>query len=287
MLKESLWMKPTEDQKKAFAEEGGFVARGFLNPDQLKKARACFDWGIANPGRHADTVFPGTDHEHVIHNSNRGAYENGIKDLIHEAHFADYASELWGSEHVWYFSEELFMKKGGKAGDSPWHQDTSVMPTRGAHWANFWISFDALPKKNCLSLVRGSDKGPLYNGTDYSDPDDPTKPLHPHSDLPRLPEISADLARDPSSWDVIAWDLEPGDVLVFHPGCLHGGAPVDSNTPDRHTLVLRFFGDEAYYHPLPNTFEHTAAGMGDKAWRYLDSQVEGEPFRSKKHPQFR
>lgn len=281
-------MKPTGEQKQAYARDGGFVAKGFLNPAQLKQARECFDWGIANPGPNAGTAYPGTEHAHVVHNSNPGAWQNGLKALTQEVPFAEYAGELWGSESVWYFSEELFMKTGGKVGNSPWHQDTSVMPTRGRHWANFWISFEPLPKQNSISIVRGSHRGKLYNGTSYSDPNDPTKPLHPDSDLPRLPDIDADLARDPASWDLVSWETEPGDVIVFDPACLHGRAPLDAATPERHTLVMRFFGDDAVFSNLPNTTtENSYAGVGHAPWAYLDSQVDGAPFRSKRHPQLR
>lgn len=282
-------LKPTEEQKQAFANDGGFVAKGFLNPAQLKQARECFDWGLANPGKNSATVFPGTEHEHYIANSNPGAWKYGLKALAHEVQFSEYAAELWGSEHVWYFSEELFMKLGGKAGSSPWHQDTSVMPTRGNHWANFWISFEPLPAKNSISIVRGSHRGKLYNGTAYEDAYDPTRPLHPDSDLPQLPDIDADIARDPTSWDLLSFATEPGDVIVFHPGSLHGGAPVDAATPDRRTLVMRFFGDDAVYSPLPDTTppDLDLPGVGHEKWAYLDSQVDGAPFRSRMHPQVR
>lgn len=143
------------------------------------------------------------------------------------------------------------------------------------HWANFWISYEALPERNCISIVRGSHRGKLYNGTAYTDPNDPTKPLHPDSDLPRLPDIDSELARDPKSWDVVSWETTPGDVIVFHPFALHGGAPVDAATPDRHTIVLRFFGDDAVYSSLPNT-----------DWAMLDHQIDGSPFRGK-FPQLR
>ena len=75
---------------------------------------------------------------------------------------------------------------------------------------------------------------------------------------------------------MVAWDTEPGDVILVHPGALHGGAPVDAVTPDRHTLVLRFFGDDATYDPLPGV---------DLPW--MDDQTEGAPFRSGIYPQVR
>ncbi len=43
-------MLPTEEQKRSYARDGGIKAPGFLTPDQMVRARGCFDWGMANPG---------------------------------------------------------------------------------------------------------------------------------------------------------------------------------------------------------------------------------------------
>src|SRR5436190_1779911 len=76
-----------------------------------------------------------------------------------------------------------------------------------------------------LEFVPGSHRGVLHNGFSY-DPkqlaEDETAPLFRESDLPRLPAIEADRA----SWDIVSWAITPGDLVVFHPGLLHGGAPI-------------------------------------------------------------
>ena len=40
--------------------------------------------------------------------------------------------------------------------------------------------------------------------------------------------------------------------MVLHSGALHGGAPVDASCTTRHTVVLRFFGDDLRYRPFPD-----------------------------------
>ena len=271
-------MLPSAEQKQSYARDGGFRARGFLTPDQLARARDRFDWGMANPGPLAVTVYRGTAHAHYVDNMNPGAWEAGLQAFVDEVPFADYLAELWGSEHVWYFAEELFAKggnHGGTLGNSPWHQDSSYTPIHGQHWVNMWISFEPLPARNSIAIVRGSHRGKRYNGSSYRDPDDPTQPLHRDSDLPLLPDIEADLARDPASWEVVSWDTDPGDVIAFHPCALHGRAPVDATTPARNTLVLRFFGDDATYRSLPGKNP------------LVDDLTDGAPFRSRRFHQLR
>ena len=268
---------PTREQKRRYVDDGIFVAKQLLTPEQFEKAKSCYGHARANPGQNALTAFGGTEHEHFVDNTHPECWDFGLRDLVADAGFADYLAELWGSEHVWYFGDEYFAKEGGRVSHTPWHQDHSAFPVAGMHWANMWISFERLPARNSIAVVRGSHRGKLYNGTTYDDVHDMTKPLYPDSDLERLPDIEADLERDPDSWDVVSFDTEPGDVVVLHPYCLHGRAPIDARTPNRHTLVLRFFGDDVTYSPLPS----------ESDWLHLESTVPGAPLRSPSFVQLR
>ncbi len=269
-----------QSKRDAFARDGAVLIEGFLDAGQMAMCRAAFDWNVANPGPSAVTVSPGTGSEHHNDNANPRAAER-LKALVRSIPFADLFADLWGSEHVWYFAEEVFLKKGGVGGRTPWHQDTSYLPWDGDHWANAWISFEAVPKANSLEIVRGSHRGVLHDGTDFKDPDDPTRPLHgPASQLPRLPDIEAERKADPNAYDVISWAHQPGDMVVLHPGSLHGGAPVDANFPDRHTLVLRFFGDNALFRSLPTKTKSRYPPQGMLFHKELAHLADGEPFRA-------
>jgi hypothetical protein len=267
----------TEQMKRDFATDGAIVVRGLFTLEQLQRVRECFEHGVAHPGPLAKRVYEGTSDEHF--NDYAGNPENLEQYLliIKEFGLDELVASLWDSENVWFLGEELFIKSGGKTGRSPWHQDTSYLAANGPHLANIWISFERLPRKNALEIVRGSHVGIQYDGTSYTDPADATRPLWGDAAFPRLPDIEAQRAEDPRAWDVISWDLEPGDVLVFHSGALHGGAPVTPDCPSRRTLVLRFFGDKLYYRPLPTSepdFPYDIREFDDR------SMTPGEPYRS-------
>ncbi len=276
-------VKVTEQAKLDLAKDGAIVVRGLFSPERLQRMRESFDYGIAHPSPQHTLVYAGTPDEHFNdygNPENRDVHLACIKELGLDA----FVASLWDTEHVWFLGEELFVKKGGKAGRSPWHQDTSYLPANGPHMLNIWTSFEKIPKKNGLEVLRGSHLGTQYNGTSYTDPKQPTKPLWANTDWPLLPDIQADRAKSPTSWDVLSWDLEPGDALVFHSGTLHGGAPVTPDCPDRHTLVYRFHGDQFFYRPLPTggcNFPYDISALNDP------SLTPGEPYRSPYCPQLR
>ncbi len=262
-----------------YARDGAVLIEGFLDAGRLSRCRAAYDWNIANPGPNAQTLYSGTDKEHHVDNANpRSAVR--LKELVRSIPFGDLFAELWGSQHVWYFAEEVFLKEGARGGRTPWHQDTSYLPWDGAHWANAWISFEAVPPANSLEIIRGSHRGVRYDGSDFQDLNDPTAPLHGGPALPRLPDIEAERARNPGAYEVLSWASEPGDVVVLHPGTLHGGAPVDANFPDRHTLVLRFFGDDARFHALPAQSRSGYAEAGTLFVEEIKHLKQGDLFRA-------
>ena len=271
--------EPTAATGVALGSNGAVKLEAFLRPEYLAACRACFDWSVAHPGPYATQVFRGTTHQHLNDNANPAAAQM-YRELVARGPFADFLAAAWGSKHVWYYGEEIFSKEGGQAGRTPWHQDTSYGPFGGEHWANFWISFEPVPKANAIEIVKGSHHGVRYDGTAYDDPDDPTKPLWGGA-LPRLPDIEAERALDPTRWEILSWEVLPGDAVVFHGGTLHGGAPVDARCPHRHTLVLRFFGEDSTFQALPN-------GRG---WFVAKEAVAhlktGDPFRSPYFAQLR
>jgi len=120
-----------------------------------------------------------------------------------------------------------------------------------------------LPKHNAIEVVRGSHLGPQYDGSAYDDPYNLAKPLH-GGDWTPLPDIERERKGDPASWDVVSYAYEPGDVVVFHPYCLHGGAPLEAACPERRTSVLRFLGEEAFYKPLGDGRTKIWEGSGDE-----------------------
>ena len=267
--------------RNAFRDNGAVLIKGFLNNDQLARCREAFAWAVENHGPHATRMFNGTEQQSHVDNANPLAKER-LEDLVASLPFGNLFADLWGSRNVWYFAEEVFLKAGGRGSRTLWHQDTSYLPWAGNHWANAWISFESVPRENALEIVKGSHRGPRYDGTTFRDPNDPTQPLH--GSLPRLPDIEAERRLNPGAFDILSWATEPGDVVLLHPGSLHGGAPVDELFPNRRTFVFRFFGDDATFQPLPENSKSGYPKQGVLFSSELAQLAAGAPFR---HPTFR
>ena len=245
---------------KALLTDGATVVRGLFDGPTLAKLLALYDYCFANPTPIALSSVKGEDRSYTDMLNSHPKVRELTEQALENLPIGEMLAEVWDSEHVWYLTEEIFLRESkGNKNRGVFHQDTSLAPWDGEHWANFWISFDPVPDDNGLEFLKGTHLGPQYDYVPY-DPEDPSnqskrgKPFWGDKNDPpwqAAPDFEGILVKDPTAWDILSWGVEPGDVVVFHPHVVHGGAPTGPRYPRRRTLSLRFFGDKSYFKPIP------------------------------------
>jgi ectoine hydroxylase-related dioxygenase (phytanoyl-CoA dioxygenase family) len=201
-----------------------------------------------------------------------------IRRLVFDSPIADLIGAVIGSEEIWYYSDEFFVKDGPRCGRTPWHQDLPYWPMAGSKIASCWVSLDPLPRQDCLEYVRGSHRQTLYDGFNPRRVnEDPTLPFYGTGEFPPLPDIEAD--RD--AWDIVAWDITPGDVILAHPAVLHGGGAT-SAAGRRRAITVRCFGDDIVYATRPASKPTVPRAPGVSL-----ALRTGDPLRSPWYPQLR
>jgi len=200
-----------------------------------------------------------------------------IERLIYHSPVADLIGALIGSENVWYYSDEFFIKEGGGCRRTPWHQDMPYFPMEGDQVASIWISLDPLGKEECLEMIPGSHRQTRYDGFDpQAVNEDPTKPYFGR-DLPPLPDIEAEREK----WDIVSFDIEPGDVIFLHPAVIHGGGPTLTNGR-RRALTIRLYGDDIVFGERPASKPYAPFTPG------LATMLNpGDPLRGPWYPRLR
>ncbi len=117
-----------------------------------------------------------------------------------------------------------------------------------------------------MSFVRGSNAWrKLYraqsfakSALDYADT----------SDREPVPDIEADRA----AYDLVTWDLEPGDLIAFGSYILHGAPGNGSDHVRRRAYTVRYTGDDVVYAPGPATMP-VLDNPELKAGQALDSRL--------------
>ena len=238
---------------KAFADDGVVVLKQALGAQTIELIETAYAWSQAHLTA-ALQDFAADSSERFIADTGYSIKEPAYLDLLRDTELPDIAADLFGGDSsVWYLGEQIFHKEGPHGTRrTPWHQDTSYMNFEGRQMAALWIPLDPLPRECSLEVVRGSHSGVTYNGSRFEVGDD-TAPVYVDSAMPRLPDIEGD--RD--VWDIVGDAMAPGDVLVFHPGCLHGGGATHPGMR-RRSLTVRFIGEDVIWveradKPHPNS----------------------------------
>lgn len=233
------------DLRTKFLKDGYVYVPQALDSQTLQDALNCWQWSIENPGPASARLFqdrlvrvqdqsaarelaskePGFFYQDITNPSAFPVYE----DVIRSDTVAKLLKRILVSKRAWFLGEQVFLKEGSTPATG-WHQDISDISAYGDDLIVFWIPFDPVDEATSLGLVRGSHRGPVYSSIYGSY---------------RAEDIPQDI--EPTSFA-----CEPGDIVIFHMGCLHGGAPTRADQT-RRALSLRFVGENAYFSSRTNT----------------------------------
>ncbi len=271
----------TLGMRERYLEDGVLFLPAALDRATLELAQRCFEWTLEHPGPGAGAVLLGTPGTFYQDQANPDAFP-AYRELLTQTAIPDLAAAVFSCDEVWLMYEQIWLKEGADTRRTPWHQDLPYLPAAGDDLVVMWINLDPVAAADSLEFVRGSHRGPLYNPSAFN-PDDVSANLFESADWPPLPDIDA----DPEAFDIVSWTVSPGDVVLFHPAVLHGGAATKAGQR-RRTLSLRFFGADATCAARPHDGMANVDGLkhadgGRHPLKKMALEPDGAPFR---HPDF-
>jgi len=238
-----------------FADDGAVCVRGAFDARWIAAAKA----GIAR-----DIETPGPFY-HCLSSDGKQAFLTDMWARLHipELEYcasagpaATLAAQCLGGETVSLVQDVWFLKRAGAVERTPWHHDNVIL----GPFCSVWVALDPTPREAALEFVSGSHKIPklfmpkgfFENGgtaTDaasrfYLDYHRGTGAPAGESLFSEIPDIEAERERH----DIIGWDLEPGDCVVFHARTLHG-APGNELDFDIGRFVTRWTAPSAVLAP--------------------------------------
>ncbi|MBI1180275.1 MAG: hypothetical protein GC201_06925 [Alphaproteobacteria bacterium] len=225
----------TPEMQEQYRRDGVVYIPQLIHPEWLALIEQGMRRNVANPGYNSVQMHEGSGGEYLMDYDNYHVNPE-YQYLLEHSPVADIMQYLLDTEELWLFHDQIFVKQGGDNMPTFWHQDLPYWILEGSQLGSMWITLDPVPREYCLEFVPGSHRGTQYGGTTFN-PDDPTEPAFPT--LPRIPNIEAE--RD--KWDIVAWDITPGDAVIIHPGVLHGGGATGPGGL-RRTITIRFYGDD-------------------------------------------
>jgi ectoine hydroxylase-related dioxygenase (phytanoyl-CoA dioxygenase family) len=177
--------------------------------------------------------------------------DSSFAQFLRESGIVHLARQFLGdTTRVNLTDDQFFAKAQDTSLVTPWHQDKSFWPFEGT-FLSIWVALDEISEESgSLRFVRGSHqwgKTFVADGIQYdSSMHDPN-----HQAIP-------DIDGSPGEYDVLTYELTPGDAAVFDARTLHSSPPNRSGRP-RRAYSSRWGADDAVYAPRPHASpRHTA-----------------------------
>lgn len=241
----------TTEEIAAYEENGAHILRGVLPAEWIEFMREAIERILTNPGNASVEYTP---------QGRKGRYygdffiwwrDAAFKAFMKDSPLPELAAQVMKAKTLNFFYDQLLVKEPNTAEPTPWHQDISYWPVRGNKVMSVWVPFDPADEESGVVVyVKGSHKwGKVYAPHAFGDKSGFGE-IYAKAGLEPLPDIEEN--RD--QYEVLSWEMEPGDVLIHHPRTLHYAAGNSSTTGRRRGLALRYLGEDAVFDDRPGTF---------------------------------
>ncbi len=223
----------------AFARDGVVCIRGLLDAAWVARMIGAIDRIEHNPGPFRECYSPG-DTGTFFSEKFMWTFDPDFRAFVFDSPAAEVAGRLMGATKINVFYDHLMVKEPGEVSPTPWHQDLNYWPAEGWQICSMWVAFDTVDLNNGgLEFVRGSHRGKTrYQPFDFRG--DGALETDEFAPLP-------DIESHREDHDIVSWDLEPGDAVVFHALVLHGARSNATADRRRRALSTRWAGDDMRY----------------------------------------
>lgn len=188
-----------------------------------------------------------------------------VQQLATQSPLAELAAQLFGSKKINFLFDQIFIKQPGANTRTAFHQDWGYFHVDGDQVASFWTAAESVSKENgAMGYVRGSHEWNLHSPNLFIG----QTPTGDHG-LPALPDIEG---RE-EDFDIVYFDVEPGDVIVHNYRLVHGARGNTSSDRSRRAVSLRFAGDDATALRRPSAPEEFPINPNLKDGDPLDSST--------------
>ena len=265
MANSKMLRRLTAEEIQQFDRDGAVLLKNVMGTDW----NDVLSEGIEYANEHPDGMSAGVNMPLRI-DQFPAMHSPGLKRFLDESPVAEIVGSILHAP-VRFYMDQMFYKPAGRIAPSAWHQDTCYYNVEGQQLVRAWVCLDPVPREASIEVIRGSH---LWNVT-YR----PPVGLDPKSDpegaaaleaefaagkvligpeafqrwtyfdsfsdpnLPPLPDIESKR----ESFDILGWDYEPGDVLLFHGHIVHSARGNIELPHPRRAYASLWAGPDVHY----------------------------------------
>lgn len=222
------------DDVATYARDGVVCLRGLLDACWIGRALAGLERQNANPGPLSQSFPARNGKGSFVSHLHGWRHDLDIRAVALESPLATSVATIMCEPELRLFYDQSFTKEAGANTPTPWHHDLTFWPVTGGPLASAWIALDPVnTESGAVHFLAGSHR----DAARYR----PTQPDSPNT--MRMANMKLPLA--PDGWAappdrLLAFDMAPGDVLIFDARTLHGARGNRNQHRPRRALTIRY-----------------------------------------------
>jgi ectoine hydroxylase-related dioxygenase (phytanoyl-CoA dioxygenase family) len=220
-----------------FQSDGVIVLRGVFK-QWVEPLRAGIERNMADPGPFERTYNPTDGSAPFFQDYCNWQRIAEFRAFVFESPAAAIAAKLMRSRSTRFFHDHVLVKHPGTSIVTPWHHDQPYYCVEGRQSVSFWTPLDFVQRDVAMECVAGSHLwGKGFRPTRFDG-----TPLYANDGFEQIPDIDARRAE----FDIVGWNMEPGDAIAFSFRTVHG-APANRSAHPRRVFSSRWVGDDAVF----------------------------------------
>lgn len=231
----------TDEEVDAFWRDGAICLRGPFDADWVEHMRAAVEDDLENPGPLAREYAKKGGR--FLGDIGAWSVKPGLRRFVEESPAAEIAARLLKSTKINFLYDHLFVKEPGTVEPTPWHQDGPYWPVHGDKVLSIWLALDDVTLESSgMEYVRGSHRwGREYQPVSFAG----DKKMYSMLPGEQVPDVEAHRA----DYEILSWEMQPGDCLIHHFMTVHGSRGNTTTTRRRRAYATRWTGDGVVFAP--------------------------------------
>ena len=250
------------EQIETYRRDGVVVIRNMIDAEWVRTMQAAIAQVVATPNAFG---MLGPSHGAMTSVCHMWRRPGAFRDYVFNSPIAAVTGQVIGADTIRMYHDHLFVKPPNSPKIMPWHCDETAWPVKGEMAPNIWTAFSPVNAENGrIEFVAGYHRYCVERGLRFGFRAD-------QADGP-CPDFEKERGNAAFPYRFVAYDLEPGDAVVFHPHTPHFSKGNDSKALARIGLAVRLFGDDVrwynpgYKAPIPNVSEMPEGQPVDGEW---------------------
>lgn len=233
----------TDGDIETFGRDGAVCLRGVIDREWIDRLLVGVEHTLANPSPRGRLWNRDEQGRESRYDSQVWRTRAEYADFVVESPLAEIAGRLMGATRVNFFFDAMFARAPGTQFRTPFHQDEPYWSVEGFQTCSSWMPLVPVNKESALEMVRGSHLwNQNYRQTNFGalTGDSRDDVSFAEDDTVPFPDIEGQ--RD--LYDIVSWDMEPGDIVCFNGRTIHGGS---GNLPSGRELKVfntKWVGDD-------------------------------------------